>query len=225
MLLSAVIPTLNEAQSLPNLLDDLRKVPLDVEIIVADGSSTDHTAAIAREAGAHVVDAPRGRGVQMNAGAAAAAAPMLLFLHADVRFPEAARAELVRAVQTGVDAAVWRLAIAADGTWPRIMEFGARIRDRVGGLPYGDQGLLVRRALFDGVGGFEEIPIMEDVAIVRALGKRTRIGRLAAPICVSPRRWEREGPYRAWLRNAVLISAYSIGVSPHRLAQWYRRPR
>jgi len=222
MLLSVVIPTLNESEALPGLLDDLRQVPLELEIVVADGGSTDETKAVARAAGAHVLDVPRGRATQMNAAAPAASGAMLLFLHADVRLPEAARAELVRAVETGVDVAVWRLAIAASGAWPRVMEFGARIRDRLGGLPYGDQGLLVRRTLFDAVGGFAEIPIMEDVAIVRALGKRARIERLKAPIVVSPRRWEREGPYRVWLRNVMLISAYSVGVSPHRLARWYR---
>ena len=222
MLLSVVIPTLNESEALPGLLDDLRQVPLELEIIVADGGSTDETRPIARATGARVLDGPLGRGMQMNAGAAATAAPMLLFLHADVRLPVTAREELVRAVKTGVDAAVWRLGIAASGAWPRIMEFGARLRDRLGGLPYGDQGLLVRRTLFDEVGGFREIPIMEDVAIVRGLRKRVHIERLTAPVLVSPRRWEREGPYRAWLRNTLLISAYSVGVSPHRLARWYR---
>jgi rSAM/selenodomain-associated transferase 2 len=222
MLLSVVIPTLNEAHTLPQLLDDLQQVSLSLETVVADGGSTDGTASVAGARGARVVNAPQGRGVQMNAGADGARGTWLLFLHADVRVPEAARSELARAVDRGVDAAVWSLVIDAGGTWPRVMEFGARARDRLGGLPYGDQGLLVRRTVFEEVGGYPEVPIMEDVAMVRSLTKRVHLERLGAPVVVSPRRWERQGPYRTWLRNSALITAYHLGVSPHRLARWYR---
>jgi hypothetical protein len=105
------------------------------------------------------------------------------------------------------------------------MEWGARIRDRLGGLPYGDQGLLVRRSAFERLGGFPDVPIMEDVAMVRALRSLVRIERLRAPLLVSPRRWQREGPYRTWLRNSLLITAYHAGVSPGTLARWYREVR
>ncbi len=221
-LVGIVIPTLNEASALPGLLEDLGKLPVPTDIVVADGGSTDDTVSVAEGAGARVVSAPQGRGPQLNAGAAVADGGWLCFLHADIRMPERARDELVCALESDTDAAVWELAIAADGMWPRVMEFGARIRDRFGGLPYGDQGLFVRRTLFEAVGGFPEIPIMEDVAMVRALRGRTRIERLEAPLLVSPRRWERQGPYRTWLRNLLLITAYHAGVSPTRMARWYR---
>jgi hypothetical protein len=159
----------------------------------------------------------------MNAGAAVAAEPWLWFLHADVRLSAAAAAELERLIESGTAAtAVWRLAIDAPGLWFRVVELGARLRDRLGGLPYGDQGLLVRRELFQAVGGFPAIPIMEDVAILRALRRHARVVRLGAPLRVSPRRWRREGAYRAWLRNVALITAYLAGVAPERLARWYR---
>jgi rSAM/selenodomain-associated transferase 2 len=219
---SIVIPTLNEAANLPALLEDLAKLTIPAEVIVADGGSRDDTVSIAENAGASVVLARRGRGPQLNAGAAAASGEWFCFLHADVRMNAAARTELERALGESVDAAVWRLAIGAKGLWPRVMELGGALRDRLGGLPYGDQGLLVRRSLFDGVGGFPDIPIMEDVAMVQALRRRTRIERLRAPLLVSPRRWQREGPYRTWLRNAALITAFHAGVPPARLARWYR---
>jgi len=223
--LGVVIPTLNEAETLPRLLGDVAQLGISTDVVVADGGSTDATLEVARAAGARVVTAHRGRGPQLNAGAAAARGDWLCFLHADVRMSEPARAELLRALGNSTAAAVWRLAIDAGGSWPRIMEWGARLRDRLGGLPYGDQGLLVKRSLFESVGGFPDVPIMEDVAMVRALRSRVRIERLRAPLLVSPRRWQREGPYRTWLRNSFLITAYHAGVSPVTLAKWYREVR
>jgi rSAM/selenodomain-associated transferase 2 len=217
-----VIPTLNEARELPGLLADLARVALPLDVVVADGGSSDGTPSIAHDHGARVVSSPRGRGQQLNAGAAALATPWLCVLHADVRMPEGAREALCDAVADGVEAAVWRLRIDAPERWARIMELGARLRDRVGGLPYGDQGLLMRRELFDAVGGYPPISIMEDVALVRALARRCTIRRLDAALAVSPRRWRREGPYRTWLRNTALLTAYLLRVSPQRLARWYR---
>lgn len=220
-----VVPTLNEAATLPQLLADLSQLAFPVDIVVADGGSTDQTVALAHANGARVISAPRGRGPQLNAGAAIARGDWLCFLHADVRVPGPARAELLRAVGAPIEAAVWRLAIDASGSWPRVMEWGARLRDRLGGLPYGDQGLLVRRGVFVRVGGFPDVPIMEDVAMIRALRSRVRIEHLRAPLLVSPRRWQREGPYRSWLRNSLLITAYHVGVSPSTLVRWYREVR
>lgn len=220
--LGVVIPTLNEAGTVPGVLSDLAQLRHPTTVVVADGGSTDGTAAVARRHGAQVISAPRGRGPQLNAGAAVLATEWLLFLHADVRLPKEARLALERAVTEERNAAVFALAIDARGVWPRLMEFGARVRDRLGGLPYGDQGLLVRRREFERVGGYPDVPIMEDVAIVRALGRLGPIRRLPAALHVSPRRWLREGPYRAWARNVALLVAWTAGVSPHRLARWYR---
>ncbi len=217
-----VIPTLNEGANLARLLGDLCRVALPLEVVVADGGSRDDTVMIARSAGADVVSAPRGRAVQMNAGAAACSTEWLCFLHADVRLPDSARHQLEQTVMDPrSDAAVWRLAIEADGWRFRVLERGALVRDRVGGLPYGDQGVLVRRQLFERVGGYPDLPLMEDVAFVRALRRHARLTRLSAPIVVSARRWTDEGPLRAFLRNTLLLGAYMAGVSPHRLVRWY----
>lgn len=221
-----VIPTLDEADHLPPLLEDLGAVALSLDIVVADGGSSDGTRAIARAAGARVVETGRGRGTQLRAGAQAARGDWLCFLHADVRLPGPARDDLERAVvDPRCHAAVWRLVIAADGWWFRVVEWGAARRDRWGGLPYGDQGLLVRRALYDAVGGFPTIPIMEDVALVRALQGHTTVRRLPSLVQVSARRWRREGAFRVWMRNAVLASAFLAGVAPERLARWYQPER
>lgn len=220
--LGVVIPTLNEARHLPGLLADLRQLPITIRVVVADGGSHDRTVPLARAAGADTVITARGRATQMNVGARLLQHPWLCFLHADVRLAAPARADLERTIaDPRVDAAVWRLAIDAEGWWFRIVERGARWRDRVGGLAYGDQGLLVRRRLFERVGGFPEIPVMEDVALIRRLRRVARVRRLSSALLVSPRRWRREGPYRTLLRNTSLLTAYLAGVSPHRLVRWY----
>ncbi len=218
-----VIPALDEADSLAGVLTDLRKLNVNNDILVVDGGSRDQTAEVARREGARVCIAPKGRGSQLEHGANQVKGEWLLFLHADVRIPAAARTVLDEALQDpGVRAAVWRLAIDAPGIWFRLIEFGARVRDQLGGLPYGDQGLLVSRQVYEAVGGFQPIPIMEDVALVRKLRREVRLHRLRAPLLVSARRWQREGPVRTWLRNIVLVSAYLAGMSPERLARWYR---
>jgi glycosyltransferase involved in cell wall biosynthesis len=183
-----VIPTLNEAAYLPGILNDVAHLAVPHEVVVADGGSHDDTLTVAREAGARVVVASRGRGTQLNAGAAAVESDWLCFLHADVRMPRSARAELERTVaDTAVQVAVWGLRIDAGGFWPRFMELGNALRDRI-----------------------------------RTLRRRARIERLGAALGVSPRRWLREGPYRTWIRNSLLLSAYLAGASPQRLVRWYR---
>jgi rSAM/selenodomain-associated transferase 2 len=219
--LGVVISTLNESQRLPAILADVAALAVPTDVVVADGGSSDDSVGVGRAHGARVVGAPRGRAAQMNAGAAEARGEWICFLHADVRMPEPARRVLVDALGAGHDAATWRLAIDHPGRWARIMEWGARLRDRAGGLPYGDQGLVVRRALFEAVGRFPQVPIMEDVALIRAVRARASVSRLDAPLLVSPRRWLRQGPYRTWLRNTAMIAAYAAGVSPGRLARWY----
>lgn len=224
MTIGVVIPTLNEERSLPALLEDLhelsRSVPLD--IVVADGGSTDRTRAIAAAAGVCVLAAPRGRARQLNAGARVGQGEWLLFLHADVRLSAEARRTLVAAVQhaSGIDAAVFRFAIDLPWFWKRFIELGQRMREALWGLPYGDQGLLVRQALFDAVGGYPDIPLMEDVAIIRRLRLRAGIRRLSAALPTSGRRYRHGGVLRTWLKHTALITLYSAGVSPSRLARW-----
>jgi rSAM/selenodomain-associated transferase 2 len=219
-----VIPALNEAYHLPGLLEDLGRVALPLDVTVVDGGSHDDTVPLARAGGARVVRTPAGRAIQMNAGARDADTEWLCFLHADIRLPPGARDDFVRAVNfPRAEVAVWRLAIDGPGWWLRTVEYGALVRDRLAGLPYGDQGLLVRRALFERLGGFPDVPLLEDVALVRAVRRTTSIRRLPSPVVVSARRWKTEGPYRTWLRNSTLLIAYLLGAPPHRLARLHAR--
>ncbi|MBI4540497.1 MAG: TIGR04283 family arsenosugar biosynthesis glycosyltransferase [Gemmatimonadetes bacterium] len=222
--LAVVIPTLNEARTLPRLLEDLAGLDLATEIVVADGGSVDGTPAIAQEAGARVVRAPAGRASQLNAGAAAVAAPWLAFLHADTRLGREARDALslwLRAADPRI-AAVFGFRLDGDGWFWRLIEVGQRLRERIYRLPYGDQGLVISRQLFDAVGGYPALPLLEDVEMLRRVRRHGRLVGLPAPLVTSPRRYEREGRWRGWVRNAALVSLYFAGVAPERLARWYR---
>lgn len=223
--LSVVIPTLNEEATLPGLLADLS--PLrgseDAELVVADGGSGDGTVALAEAAGARVVHAPRGRGSQLRAGAAAAAGEWLLFLHADVRLPWLTSWLLFRAIPSSRRTAAWmQLRIDAPGWRYRIVELGANLRSRYLGLPYGDQGLLVHRSLYDAAGGYDEVPLMEDVQLVRRLRRWGRLRPLPHAVHVSARRWQRDGVLRRMLGNWGILARWMLGASPEALARRYR---
>ena len=169
-----------------------------------------------------VASAP-GRGRQLLAGVAAAGGAWLLMLHADVRLgPEALAAAEAALGRPELGAAAWPLAIGGDDRWLRWVERGAALRWRLTGLAYGDQGLLVRRSVYDAAGGYPETRIMEDVVLIRRIARHTRVERLPAPIVVDPRRWQREGRLRGTVRNATLLALFLAGVSPDRLARWYR---
>jgi len=195
-------------------------VPLD--IVIADGGSTDGTVAAASTAGVRTVVAPRGRAAQMNAGARAVAGRWLLFLHADSRMPPRARRALLTAVvdEPELEAAVFGFAIDLPPGWKRFIELGQALRQTLYGLPYGDQGLLVRRERFETIGGFPDIPLLEDVAALRALGGRARVRTLPGAILTSGRRYRRNGVVRTWLQHAAIMFLYYLGVPPHRLVHW-----
>ena len=222
-LISVVIPTLDAADELPDTLAALAGSALIREIIVSDGGSRDDTVAISRAAGACVVDAARGRGPQLIAGAAAATGDWLLFLHADCR-PAAGWEEAVAAFISrpeGSERAGY-FSFALDDPEPaaRRLERIVAWRCRAWGLPYGDQGLLIARSLYDAVGGFAPIPLMEDVDIVRRLGRR-RLVPIPSPIICSARRYRREGYLRRPLRNLLCLSLYFAGVPPRRITRLY----
>ncbi len=221
--LGVVIPTINEAGHLPGLLADLAEVPLPLRVVVSDGGSADDTVSVARARGAVCVSGPRGRAVQMNAGARALDTPWLLFLHADSRLPPASRAALVSALRSddGPAAAYFVFRLRGRGWFWRLVEAGQRLRERLTGLVYGDQGLLVRREEFEAVGGYPDLPVMEDVEIIRRLRRSSRITRLPGSLATSPRTYRRLGRWRVWLRNGAAISLYLAGVAPERLARWY----
>lgn len=219
---SVVVPAFNEAALIRGLLGDLRGLATACEVIVVDGGSSDGTGDVARELGARVITAPRGRGSQLRVGAAAATAPLLCFLHADVRLDSAAVGEIERIAGSAPAAAyAFRLAIDRAGPAYRLVEWGANVRSALGRLPYGDQGLLVRREDYEAAGGHPPVPLMEDVALVRALRRVTHIRLLRTAVRVSARRWERDGVLRRTWANWCLLLAYFGGVEPERLAPHY----
>ena len=221
--ISVVIPTLDAAAELPATLAALAGRAIVREIIVADGGSRDATVRLAREAGAQVVIAPRGRGPQLAAGAAAASGGWLLFLHADCRPApgwEAAVAAFVTAPDATARAGYFGLALDDAAPAARRLERIVAWRCRALALPYGDQGLLIARALYDAVGGFAAIPLMEDVDLVRRLGRR-RLAALPAVVYASARRYRQGGYIRRPLRNLVCLSLYFLGVPPRHIARLY----
>jgi rSAM/selenodomain-associated transferase 2 len=217
-MLSVVIPTLNAATSLQGCLDALGEVD---EVIVAEGGSGDGTAAIAEAAGARVVLAPRGRGKQLSAGAAAARGDWLLFLHADTRLSTGWKAEAEVHVRGAPGkAACFRFRLDDAASQARAIERGVALRVRLLALPYGDQGLLISRRLYEEVGGYGPLPLMEDVDLVRRIG-RLRLDVLAADAITSPARWRRDGWARRSGRNLLCLTLYRSGLSAERVARLY----
>jgi rSAM/selenodomain-associated transferase 2 len=223
--LTAVIPTLNAAESLPSTLDALAGAV--GRVIVADGGSTDATSAIAAAAGAQVVDAPRGRGSQLVAGTAAADTPWLLVIHADTRPGpgwQAAAADFMADPANAGRAGYFRFQLDDPAPQARRLERAVAWRCRALGLPYGDQGLLIRRDTLAQAGGFRSIPIMEDVELVRRLGRR-RLVALDAVFVTSAARWQAEGWWARSARNLSCLALWFAGVPPARIARLYARRR
>lgn len=222
--LSIVIPALNEAAGIVATLQAL--APLrerGAEVIVVDGGSRDATAELARPLADRVIDGPRGRARQMNAGAAAASSSSLLFLHADTRLPDSADALIARALATGPLA--WgRFDVRIEGRSRMFPVIGALMnrRSRWSGIATGDQAMFMTRAAFDAAGGFPDQPLMEDIEL------SSRLKRLRAPVCLrervitSGRRWEQRGVWRTIVLMWRLRLLYALGVRADRLAAWYR---
>jgi len=221
---SIIVPMLNEAPALPDLLEHLRPLRRSgVEVILVDGGSEDGSAAIASRAGFEVVHAERGRARQMNAGAAAASGDVLLFLHADTRLPDGAIQLINAALADGrhvwgrFDVAFDLRSLTMDAT-----AFGMNLRSRLSGIATGDQALFMTRAAFDGVGGFPDQPLMEDVEITSRLRRRSRPACIRRPVLTSARRWKSRGPWRTILLMWRLRLAYWFGASRADLARHYR---
>jgi len=218
-----IIPTLNATDTLPALMKQLWASTIFEEIIVVDGGSSDGSASVASMAGARVIAAPRGRGIQLAAGAGAAMGDWLLFLHADCRLGqgwEAATSAFLTGPEATGRAGYFDFALDDAAPAARRLERIVAWRCRVLALPYGDQGLLIPRSLYRAVGGFAPLPLMEDVDFARRLG-RGRLIRIGARCISSPRRYRREGYWRRPLRNLFCLSLYFAGVSPYRIARLY----
>ena len=218
---SVVIPVLNEAKHLPETLARAA-ASAPGEIIVADGGSRDQTVRVAEAQGARVVTCSPNRARQMNAGAAVARGEVLLFLHGDTLLPPLSCQKALAAFRApSVVVGAFRFAIAHPfpGRW--LVETTTNWRSRIWRLPYGDQALFVRRWAFDELGGFPDLPIMEDYEFVRRLRRLGDLALLDEPALTSGRRWRRLGFLRATLVNKLVILGYRCGVSPVRLAALY----
>lgn len=222
--LSVIIPTVNEALCLERCLESIPRVP-EVELVVADGGSTDGTVDLARSLGATVVVAPRGRAAQMNAGAAMARGALLLFLHADTRLPPKAHVEAARLLaEPGVALAAFRLGIDHRSFGLRCIEFLANFRSRWLRMPYGDQALAVRSDVFRRMGGFRELPIIEDFEFVRRVRRHGRVRLSRRTVSTSARRWVRDGILRTVIINQLCILGYRCGVPPRVLWRLRNKP-
>ena len=217
-MLSVVIPALDAGTTLGGCLEALEGAG---EVVVVDGGSNDDTAAVAARHGAKLVNSPRGRGTQLRVGAAASKGEWLLFLHADTRLGEGWRQAVAHHVAGyNRQAACFRFRLD-DGAWQaRVVERGVALRVRWLGLPYGDQGLLISRALYEEVGGYQALPLMEDVDLVRRIG-RSRLRVLDVAAVTSAERWRRDGWLRRSLRNLACLLLWRAGVSPERIARLY----
>lgn len=219
MKLSVIIPALDEAENIRAAIESASGA---CEVIVADGGSDDDTADIARSLGARVVDSGRGRGAQMDAGAAVAAGDAFVFLHADTTLPANWAGVVAGALGSdGAVAGAFRLAIGSKGRWFRFIERAVALRCRVLGLVYGDQALFVKREAFFRAGGFKSLPLMEDVDCVKRLRKLGSVALLTESVTTSARRWEGRCRYAVPLSNLAILLLYHAGVSPRILRDWY----
>ena len=228
MKLSIIIPVLNEAVSLSAALAALQALrPRGVEIIVIDGGSADDTSALARTHCDHASTSPRGRATQQNAGAQIATGDTLLFLHIDTKLPDNVDA-LVSAALTREHAAWGRFDVTfgSDGDRPhpmlKVIATLMNFRSRLTGIATGDQCIFVRKSAFVAAGGFPQIPLMEDIALCKALKRISSPACLRERVTTSARRWQKYGVWRTMVLMWWLRFAYWMGVSPTRLATWYR---
>ncbi len=224
--LSVVIPALDPGPPFGECLDSLeegRARGLVAEVIVVDGGSRDGSPSLALRRGARLVEAPRGRGPQLAAGAAASVGAWLLFLHADTRLAPGwacCAAAFMTAPENRDRAGYFRFRLDDSAPAARRLESMVAARCRWLGLPYGDQGLFLSRALYEAVGGFRRLPLMEDVDFVRRLGRR-RLVPLAAVATTSARRYRRSGYARRMLRNGCCLGLFFLGVPPRLIAKLY----
>ena len=223
--ISVIIPAINEADNIANTIESIG--PGDKkEVIVVDGGSNDDTVGIAKSLGARVINSLPLRARQMNQGASEATGDVLLFLHADTRLPEKFEEFVLNSFkQPGTVAGAFELRIDSDIPALRLIERLANWRSRCLKTPYGDQAIFILSLVFHQVGGFPDIPIMEDFELIRRLRKQGEIATLPVPVSTSPRRWQNLGILKTTLINQLVIATYFMGVAPEVIARRYHRSK
>jgi rSAM/selenodomain-associated transferase 2 len=232
--ISVIMPTLNEAGGIKRAIESAFDNSADggapdasaIEVIVADGGSTDKTREIAKEMGADVTLSPPGRGEQMDRGAACATGEILLFLHGDARVPKRWRHAVLKALEDPlVCGGAFTLTIDAEGWRFRILEYLSNFRAKRLGLIYGDQAIFARTESFNNIGGFKKLPLFEDVDCVMNLKDIGKVLILNEKVSTSARRWVKNGILRNTLHNWFLLSLYMLGFSARGLyKRYYKRP-
>ncbi|ERT06306.1 glycosyl transferase 2 family protein [Lyngbya aestuarii BL J] len=226
--ISIIIPVLNEEKTITSVLAKLINSP-HIQIIIVDGGSVDNTIKVAEifrqntDVEVQILETVRGRAHQMNMGAKSATGEILLFLHADTQLPDRFE-KWVRQVldEPNVIAGAFELKITASVRGLRWVEQGVKWRSHFLQMPYGDQAIFLKASTFWDVGGFRELPLMEDFELVNQLRRRGKIALVPVAVTTSGRRWQKLGVLRTTLINQIIIIAYLLGVSPSRLANWYR---
>jgi rSAM/selenodomain-associated transferase 2 len=220
--LSIIIPVLNEAAGIAALLQSLQGLRAEgAEIIVADGGSADATIQLALPLADQVMTAPKGRASQMNAGAAIARAPVLLFLHADTQLPETALMLVTQAIQRGRLWGRFDVRISGTASGLGLIASMMNLRSRLSGIATGDQAIFVRRDVFSQIGGFPDLPLMEDIRFSRQMKRLGRPACLSEKVITSGRRWEKHGVLRTILLMWSLRLRFFFGADPADLAREY----
>ncbi len=220
--IAVVIPALDEADQIESAVRNVSAI--GIEIIVVDGGSRDATAARAGAAGAKVIESRPSRALQLQAGLSHTGAEIVVFLHADTRLPEGWEAGVRGAMcDPAVAGGAFRLHFDDRSLAMRIVEWAARVRGSILRLPFGDQAIFARREALEAIGGIPEVPVMEDLDLVKALRGCGRLALLSSPATTSARRYHDEGILRTLLVHNVALLAWQFGVDRNRLAGWLRR--
>lgn len=219
-LISVIIPTLNEQERLTGLIISLLSEP-DLEIIISDGGSQDQTLEICRMYPVKFINAARGRGSQLNAGADTAGGDILLFLHADSEIDAGVFEQLRNINPKCLKWGCCKMHFSADSLFYRVVAWGSNFRARCFNSCYGDQGIFCTRELFFKVGGYPDIPLFEDLALSHKLRRYSRAFILPAGVKTSSRRFEDQGPMRTLFKMQIMKLLYYLGFSPRQLTVWY----
>ena len=224
---SIVIPVLHERDQINSVVEHLRSQDFEGvwEIIAVDGDPQGSTIKAIEDKDVISLTSAQGRASQMNTGAAIAQGEILIFLHADTKLPPSALKKVSEVLENEkYVGGAFDLRIDSDRLFLKYIAARASLRSRLNRIPYGDQAIFIRRGYFDKIGRFKEIPLMEDVELMRRIKRRgDKIFILRDRVKTSARRWEKEGIFYTTLKNQMLVSLYHLGVSPHKLAKYYRR--